>query len=268
LYNFSSDTLFSTYCFEDQKDPIFGTNPDLFQPDLMHLYPNFDFLELDSLNDNFLSSQPSAPSNAPSAQSKPAGISSHSSSPLASKGGKMMRYASSKSSQIYVQTSSQPGVGSLVVGQNPKDQAEAGSIGIDYSDLSNFNTLVTVAAASPSISPRAGARNKLYAEASEENVETVIKVSQEPAQFGATSTNAGFNVPNRTINTSVASSSSSASSNSSNTIRNLLALNTAPSLVAPQPLPPAPAAPMPRSQSIGKNIYNGKYVPPNEARIG
>lgn len=26
---------------------VFGTNPDLFQPDLMHLYPNFDFLELD-----------------------------------------------------------------------------------------------------------------------------------------------------------------------------------------------------------------------------
>ena len=70
LYNFSSDTLFTTYCFEDQKDPsntlfiilifcknltnflfytilVFGTNPDLFQPDLMHLYPNFDFLDLD-----------------------------------------------------------------------------------------------------------------------------------------------------------------------------------------------------------------------------
>ena len=30
---------------------VFGTNPDLFQPDLMHLYPNFDFLDLD-LNSN------------------------------------------------------------------------------------------------------------------------------------------------------------------------------------------------------------------------
>ena len=74
LFNFSSDTLFSTYCLEDPKDPssficscssfcslklieflffvcvffvaVFGTNPDFFQPDLMRLYPNFDFLDL------------------------------------------------------------------------------------------------------------------------------------------------------------------------------------------------------------------------------
>ena len=190
-----------------------------------------------------------------------------------------MRYASSKSNQIYIQTNNQPQqqqqpVGSLVVNQNPKDQAETGSIAIDYSDLSNFNTLVTVAAASPSISPRAGARNKLYAETSEENVEPVIsKVAppmnnnnnnQEPVQFSSTSTNTGFNVPNRTINSSVVASSSS-SSNSSNTIRNLLALNTPPSLAAP-----STASSMPRSQSIGKNIniYNGKYMAPNETRIG
>lgn len=32
LYNFSSDTLFSTYPVEDPKDTIFGTNPDFFSP--------------------------------------------------------------------------------------------------------------------------------------------------------------------------------------------------------------------------------------------
>lgn len=47
MFNFSSDTLFGTNYLEDHKDPIFGNNPDLFQPDLMHLYPNFDFLDLD-----------------------------------------------------------------------------------------------------------------------------------------------------------------------------------------------------------------------------
>jgi hypothetical protein len=41
LYNFSSDTLFSTYLAEDPKDNMFGTNPDFFQPDLMHLYALF-----------------------------------------------------------------------------------------------------------------------------------------------------------------------------------------------------------------------------------
>ena len=74
MFNFSSDTLFGINTLEDQKsDPsefsfflfkksisfffqiIIGffqkalglNNPDLFQPDLMHLYPNFDFFDLD-----------------------------------------------------------------------------------------------------------------------------------------------------------------------------------------------------------------------------
>jgi hypothetical protein len=56
LFNFSSDTLFSTHCFEDQRDPV-GTNPDLFQPDLLHLYPNFlDFGDVDSFGFNDFSS--------------------------------------------------------------------------------------------------------------------------------------------------------------------------------------------------------------------
>lgn len=45
-----TDTLFSTYQVEDPKGNIFGNNPDLFQPDLMHLHPTFDFLDFIDLD--------------------------------------------------------------------------------------------------------------------------------------------------------------------------------------------------------------------------
>ncbi|RMZ95626.1 WBSCR14 -like protein [Brachionus plicatilis] len=132
LNNFSSDTLFSTHLAEDHKDTIFGTNPDLFQPDLMHLFPNFDFFDLPGNNSDVfnLNADTSSEQNSP-----------QSSNP---------QMASENIQPAQIQPFNHQTSDSAV--DTDQVDKQSMSIAIDYSDLSNFDTLATVAAAQ-SITP-------------------------------------------------------------------------------------------------------------------
>lgn len=178
LYNFSSDTLFSTYLVEDTKDPVFGTNPDFFQPDLMHLYPNFDFFELcdndfmstttansltgSTKNDAKLTSsdiQTTQQSQSPSQSSYETTSQTISSSTVTVSQQTPHNFSRSQSSNyeqqahlqnmgsISVSVSSTPSV--LMVHQSSGQSLEKyGSVGYStVGDLSNFDTLVNVATA-------------------------------------------------------------------------------------------------------------------------
>lgn len=132
LNNFSSDTLFSTHLADDHKDTIFGTNPDLFQPDLMHLFPNFDFFDLPGNNSDVFNFN--------------ADTNSEQNSPQSSNTQIVSENIQSTQMQSYAHQTSDS------VSQSDEVNKQSLSIAIDYSDLSNFDTLATVAAAQ-SITP-------------------------------------------------------------------------------------------------------------------
>lgn len=194
LYNFSSDTLFSTYLVEDTKDPVFGTNPDFFQPDLMHLYPNFDFFEL--CDNDFMSTttiNSSIASVATKSESKLTTlIESHVSQPLPPEGSisqtsftassqptppasasvqvnSTPNYSRSQSSnyehQTHLQnietmnltmsTSASSFTSQASNGQQPSCSKKFGNMVYSTGHLSNFDTLVNVASAqSPAIAQK------------------------------------------------------------------------------------------------------------------
>jgi hypothetical protein len=186
LYNFSSDTLFSTYCAEDQKDPIFGTNPDLFQPDLMHLYPNFDFLDLELVSDNYSSNNNNVNTTFDSNNIPNLSLSRQSfNSPnqrntapnrtVVDNNNKTNIYVQNQQQNLSLQsepisnalnnTTNSANMASL---NQPQQQQQASSYITTTttttdsgSDLYNFNTLATVAAAqSPNISPNSEIRQR------------------------------------------------------------------------------------------------------------
>ncbi len=156
LYNFSSDTLFSTYLAEDPKDTIFGTNPDLFQPDLMHFYPNFDFFDLADASDL---KDPSPPSSATpklvNATSKNDSFKMNNESTTKkstinnnnNKGKTMNRVVVVDGVSSVTTTQAQP---SNTNNTTTTSTASQQNVPVEYIDLSNFNTLVTVAAAQSS----------------------------------------------------------------------------------------------------------------------
>ncbi len=193
LYNFSSDTLFSTYCAEDQKDPIFGTNPDLFQPDLMHLYPNFDFLDLELVSDNYSSNNNNVnntfesnniPNISLSRQSNFSPIRLNSPNQrntapnrtVVDNNNKTNMYVQNQQQNLTLQsepinntlnnTSNSANMTSLNQPQQQQQPPQTSSYittttTADSSDLYNFNTLATVAAAqSPNMSPNSEIRQR------------------------------------------------------------------------------------------------------------
>lgn len=155
LYNFSSDTLFSTYLVEDQKDPIFGTNPDLFQPDLMHLYPNFDFFELDIAGNAASNSNSCSNSNQTSPPPDNNNVNNQidkiDESTLNVNNGSAntdTNVHTNTTDSLVTTTRTSPTV--LYQEETQRQQPQQSIIPIDYSDLSNFNTLASVAAAQTS----------------------------------------------------------------------------------------------------------------------
>lgn len=178
LYSFSSDTLFSTYLVEDTKDPVFGTNPDFFQPDLMHLYPNFDFFELCD-NDFMSSATTSAAATAAKSENKSSSpvVASHhlqnysasqstaaAAAAAAANNQQQQHYGRSQSSN-FEQTTHIQNLNSTTSQSTPNSADTASSSAqqdarkyslssVDYSNnngLSNFDTLVHVATAAQNV---------------------------------------------------------------------------------------------------------------------
>ena len=180
LYSFSSDTLFSTYLVEDTKDPVFGTNPDFFQPDLMHLYPNFDFFELCD-NDFMSSATTSSAATAAKSENKSSSpvVASHhlqnyssASQPTAAAAAaaannqqqQQQHYGRSQSSNFeqttHIQnlnsttTQSAPNSADTATSSAQQDARKYSLSSVDYSNnngLSNFDTLVHVATAAQNV---------------------------------------------------------------------------------------------------------------------
>ncbi|CAF0990575.1 unnamed protein product [Brachionus calyciflorus] len=264
--NFSSDTLFSTHLIEDHKDPIFGTNPDLLQPDLMHLFPNFDFFDLPGNNNDLfrLNSDVNSEQNSPQAANSTTQTNDNSNNNF-------------RNNNQIANFNSQPNENIKVVEVEEVNEASAIAIPIGFSDLSNFNTLATVAAAqSINVSPQHQQQNT-----SPQNNRPIrqrhmsdmgdfnhLKNSTEPIilddvnnhlkmPVSLSQINTSLNInpiqnqyslnTNNTISSTSAIRRSSGSqiqtttnNSSSNTIRNLLALNTPAVPLAPISPPKQP----------------------------
>lgn len=216
LYNFSSDTLFSTYLVEDPKDTIFGTNPDLFQPDLMHLYPNFDFFDLQENNDGLINSNSSSEvdprkseRNSPTNQIQT-----------------QIVLTDTSLNQTYT-TQNSPEVKQTQTA--PVQPAPPQTIPIDYSDLSNFNTLATVAAAqsinNPPPQQRVQHRQRHMSDLAD-NSTPQTQDNQIKMPVSLSQINSSLNSPQQYQNRPNSTSNNSNNIQNTNTIRNLLALTS------------------------------------------
>jgi hypothetical protein len=257
LYNFSSDTLFSTYLAEDPKDNMFGTNPDFFQPDLMHLYPNFDFFDL--YDPNELKNEPESalkPLNNQTIQSqtvinninnktnnnnsnKTNFLNSGKQKQIASKNTEQTLQTQEITKQQHIQQPQQ-----VIHSDQIEPPISQTVVSIDYIDLSNFNTLATVAAAQPSSHP-----NDLNAQDIEINLnkkklnlplkdgaQDSLKMPASLSQINSSinrqaSANIAQHQQNEVLTTINSENENSKDINNSgqlsnSTIRNLLALNT------------------------------------------